>query len=193
MYHIVQHRGVPCSLEFYSWYMYRNSCYKHVNVILAIFFTQNRIVAKLSVKVSSQKRIFCIYWNSDRSGGVWGVRPRDLDVLFVQARVHCDNLAQQIELNNDYDMAFVISPRKFQHFPLKGQIWYSKRELPHIFNISVFECDKNNSTAIKHIYNESVNLVDSYDLVWILPTMLSGISHKQCCLLAWSLCHTLML
>ena len=33
------------------------------------------------------------------------------DVLFVQARVHCDNKTQQIGLNHDYNMTFSISPR----------------------------------------------------------------------------------
>ena len=33
--------------------------------------------------------------------------------------------------------------------------------LPHTFHINMFKCGKNNSTTIKHIYKESVNLIDS--------------------------------
>ena len=35
--------------------------------------------------------------------------PRALDVLFAQARVHCDNKPRQIVLNHDYNMTFSIS------------------------------------------------------------------------------------
>ena len=34
--------------------------------------------------------------------------------------------------------------------------------LLHTCNISVFNCDKSNSIAIRHVYNESVDFVESY-------------------------------
>ena len=40
----------------------------------------------------------------------------------------------------------------------------ARDSLPHIFGIGVFKCSKNNSIAIKHINNESVNLNDSCDV-----------------------------
>ena len=36
--------------------------------------------------------------------------PEGFEVLFAQARVHCDNKPRQIGLNHDYNMTFSISP-----------------------------------------------------------------------------------
>ena len=42
--------------------------------------------------------------------------------------MHCDNKPQQIGLNPDYNMTFLISPHGCQHSPLKRQISCWKRE-----------------------------------------------------------------
>ena len=39
-----------------------------------------------------------------------GMCETGFDVLFVQARKHCDNKPQQISLNHDYNMTVSISP-----------------------------------------------------------------------------------
>ena len=57
--------------------------------------------------------------------------------------------------------------------PVHGRV--ARDTLPHTFNIGVFKCSKSNSTTIKHIYDESANLIDSYDIAfdandwWNLP------------------------
>ena len=51
-----------------------------------------------------------------------------IDVLFVQARVHCDNKPRQIGLDRDYNKTFSISHRECWYYPFKLRIWCSKRE-----------------------------------------------------------------
>ena len=55
-------------------------------------------------------------------------KPEGFDVLFAQARVHCDNKPRQIGLNNNYNMTFLISPHGCPYSPLKWRSSRSKRE-----------------------------------------------------------------
>ena len=50
------------------------------------------------------------------------------EVLFAQARVHCDNKTRQIGFNHDYNMTISISPRESWYSPLKRRLSCSKRE-----------------------------------------------------------------
>ena len=117
------------------------------------------------------------------------------NILFAQARGHCDNKPRQIGLNHDYNMTFSISPRECYYSPLKIRLSCSKQEpfrvllpllrhvvplndgncrvtmpvgkgrcagdaLPHAFHIGVFKFIFTISTAIKHIYKESANIIE---------------------------------
>ena len=41
-----------------------------------------------------------------------GRSPQGFDVLFAQARVHCDNKPRPIGLNHDYNITFSIAPHE---------------------------------------------------------------------------------
>ena len=57
--------------------------------------------------------------------------------------------------------------------------------LPHTFDIGVFKTIKNNSTMIKHIYNQSENIIEGHKVSrLLLPPMIARISYEQCRLLA---------
>ena len=58
---------------------------------------------------------------------------------------------------------------KDRNCPLKTPVVeerYAHDILPHTFDIRVFNCDKDNFTAIKHISYKSANLSDSYDVAF---------------------------
>ena len=54
--------------------------------------------------------------------------PEGFDVLYAQARVHCDNKPRQIGLNHNYSMTFLITPHGCPYSPLKWRSSRSKRE-----------------------------------------------------------------
>ena len=118
-----------------------------------------------------------------------------LDVLFAQAWVHFDNKTQQISFNPDYSMTFLISPSQCYYSPFKSRIWCLKQELfwccshcctmwcPLTMELSphnarwegelISACSnpvKTNSTTIKHICDESANLIDSYNVAFEFDT-----------------------
>ena len=106
------------------------------------------------------------------------------------ARVHCDNKTRQIGLNPIFKMIFlclyfplktriwcsargqflVLLPLLRHVLPLNDKncrltmTVVKKRSardtLQQTFDIGMFKCGKNNSTTIKHIYNESENLIN---------------------------------
>ena len=47
---------------------------------------------------------------------------------------------------------------------VKGRCSYDA--LPHIFDIDTFKCGKNNSITKKHVYNESMSLIDTCDVAF---------------------------
>ena len=59
----------------------------------------------------------------------------------------------------------------------------AREALPHTFDIGVSKYGKSNPTIIKHIYNESENLMKVVTL--LLTAIIGGIFHKQCQWVAW--------
>ena len=123
-----EHRFTGLTISKHVWYHW------HEWTLIPAWISN---VMKSIIKCGVELLVHSHTSTSQHTGVVVTMRVRDgksnteadrIDVLFVQARVHCDNKPRQIGLNRDYNKTFSISHRECWYYPFKLRIWCSKRE-----------------------------------------------------------------